>query len=149
MSTLEQTISELTDSEEDEYSRMVLMLELYQPRPEVREFIEEAYNSVFWDWTLSNGCNAVTELHSPKGMRFPPCVGHDKYCDEAMEMPFKERMKHRSEGDRLFYLANLDFQTGRLTARRRFVGVRLYWLGVGWWVSIFQSRTKKMCPVSL
>lgn len=65
------------DSSTDEYERMLYMLALYEPDEEVATWIKRAYDDKEWDWKKCDGCTGVDECHSPKGMKFPPCVMHD------------------------------------------------------------------------
>ena len=120
------------DEEQDEYLRMLLMLQLYRPRPAVKAAIKGAYDASDWDWRQCDGCTGVSEMHSPKGMRFPPCVQHDYWCALSLRAKtFEEACGTRSIGDRLFLWGNIDFRVSLPRAFWRYGAVRLYWLVAG------------------
>jgi len=122
----------LQASREDEKRRMMLMLQLYVPRQSVYDAVLKAYNDPDWDWyEESDGCTGVTELHSPKGFRFPPCVLHDYYCYLASKAKtLKEAQYIRFIGDKMFFFANIDFRASTWRSVLRWAGVRLWWLCV-------------------
>ena len=123
------------DNEQDEYTRMLLMLALYDPEKDIAHKIKEAYDSNEWDWRTCDGCTASSELHSPTGTRFPPCVRHDYDCWRASKAKtIKEADKIRYEGDKLLYRACRAFGSGFRPSFRRFYGPRLYWLFCGRWI---------------
>ena len=133
-SDIQDRIGKLTDSDDDEYMRMQLLVAYYSPRPVVKDAIEAAYNDKAWDWRTSDGCTAVCEMGSPKGYRYPPCVMHDYGCH-------RERLGEitRAYCDKLFLWAMIDFGMPLWaalpwrSALGRWLGVRAAWLGWGKW----------------
>lgn len=111
-----------------EYSQMLLALEFYDPRPEVAKWIMRAYNDPGWNWEDCDGCTAVSEARFPKGYKYPPCVMHDYFCDN-----WKRLGLSRAFGDKMFFLAMLDFKMTLRRAMLRWAAVRAYWLLIGIW----------------
>lgn len=133
-------VANLLDAEQDEYTRMQYFILLYDLPAEIRHDLLEAYDTKtdWWDWTKCDGCTAVHEAHSPRGMKFPPCVRHDFDCERAEQAKtHKEAMQIRWEGDNRFYRIMKAFRTGWFHAARRWLGVRTYWTlwGRWWWKS--------------
>ena len=112
----------------EEYSQMLLALDFYKPRDWVTYWTMRAYNDPEWDWTKSDGCTAVNEARFPKGHRFPPCVGHDYFCENWERLGLS-----RWFGDLYFLCAMFDFMVWKPRAIARFLGVRFYWLLWGKW----------------
>jgi len=126
----------------DEYQRMVAMMNLYRPEREVEMFIYEAYHALDWCWKQqSDGCTGVTELHSPPGVRYPPCVAHDYWCHRARQAhSYEAACRIRREGDALFLAAMLQLGCNPIRAWLRFFGVRFYWLRIGKWKEWHRRR---------
>jgi len=134
---IQDRISRLTNSDEDEYMRMQLLVALYEPRESVRYEIESAYNDSNWDWTKSDGCSGVSQLHSPKGYRFPCCVAHDHGCEVA-----KKGLVNRQYVDKVFYQCMYDFKVNPIRAWLRWAGVRIFWLGWGKWINMLNRKAR-------
>ena len=116
------------DNETCEYARMLLALALYDPSDEIKHDIKEAYDAKDWRWQDCDGCTGVSELHSPIGMRFPPCVRHDYDCWRSYQAKtIKEADKIRLEGDKRFYRTQRAFGVSRTRATGRVAGVRTAW----------------------
>jgi len=123
--------------ERDEYLKMQLSIQLFQPSEVVKTAILEAYHDPNWPWQKSDGCTGVSEIYFPKGFKFPPCVMHDHKCHLAsLAKTRKERNVLRLEGDNLLYLANRDYGVSRIRSKARWLGVRIYWNFWGRWKSL-------------
>ena len=117
------------DNETDEYTRMLLAIALYNPPPDIAHAIKEAYDSKEWDWKLCDGCSASTQLHSPPGTKFWPCVRHDyDYWRARNAKTIGDADKIAYEGDKLLYRSSRAFGATVRASFRRFYGPRLYWL---------------------
>jgi len=123
------------DNEKCEYTRMLLAIALYNPPPDIAHDIKEAYDSKDWRWQDCDGCTAVSELHSPPGTKFWPCVRHDYDCwRSAMAPDIETADRIRAEGDRRFYRTQRAFGVGRARAALRVAGVRAAWWGFYRWL---------------
>lgn len=142
MSSLhKEPLSKSLDEAHDEYQRMQLSLLFYRPRGLVLAAIRAAYHDSTWDWEKCDGCTGVSELHFPKGYRFPPCVMHDHKCELARRAPtWRDHCNARAHGDELFLLANQDYCVNPARCILRYHGVRLYWLFWRRWV---ERRARK------
>ena len=120
----------LNDKEIDDYTRMQLMMQLYKEQidADVRQYILAAYDITDeWDYRKdSDGCTMVSEVHSPAGTKFPPCVMHDYLRNVLVSkgiMPI-------NNCDYLFYKAQWQFGMNRLRAGARAIFVRT----IAWWL---------------
>lgn len=118
----------------DEYKRMLLSLDLYQPRLEVYNIILEAYTERGeWDWRKCDGCSCVSEMHFPPGFRFPPCVAHDYLCylgetGQALLCNPDLGPVTRRYSDKIFRWAMGDYGVNPARKWARWLGVRLAWV---------------------
>ena len=125
---------ELTEAEQAEYDCMLAGLTFYEPRQKVWLKIREAYDSLEWDWTKSDGCSIVTDWPTPHGYRAPYGVMHDYCCWLARQATTKkETMRLRAEGDNLFFAAQVDYAVPHVMAGWRWLAVRGAWLLVFQW----------------
>ena len=116
------------DNEKCEYTRMLLALALYDPPEDINHDIKEAYDAKDWRWQDCDGCTAVSELHSPSGTKFWPCVRHDYDCWRSRMAPtIKEADRIRLDGDKRFYRTQRAFGVSRTRAAGRVAGVRAAW----------------------
>ena len=122
-------VEESLKCEKCEYQRMLLMIVLYDVPKDISDKVKEAYDSKEWDWNLCDGCSSSTELHSPPGTRFPPCVRHDfDWWLARNAKTIEEADKISYESDKFLYRSSRAFGADRRRSFRRFYGPRLYWL---------------------
>jgi len=138
------------ENEVDEYKRMELALLVMRPRETVKRAIIDAYNDPKWDWEQSDGCTMVSEMYSPPGTKFWPCVMHDHECWKSRQAKtLKEACEIRRNGDQLFFDGMLDYGVNPLRAKCRWMGVRTAWKTwyILWWPHIAPpwSREKEGC----
>ena len=140
---IQDRIVRLTKSDVDEYMRMQLLCAYYEPRPVVKAAIEAAYNDPIWAWYNCDGCTLVSEMGSPRGYKYPPCVMHDHLCELVRRGKIT-----RAYADKLFLWAMIDFGMPLLcalpwrSAVGRWAGVRLAWLCWGKWQWKFWERKR-------
>jgi len=122
-------LEDCIDSTDDEYMRMQYFLALYRPDDEVKHYIKAAYNSKEWDWQQCDGCTLVSEMHSPKGVKFPPCVMHD-----YLRWLVKQGRMTIGKCDKLFYKATWQLGGWKPRAFVRYWVARwpAWWLWLKW-----------------
>lgn len=103
---------------------MIISLKYYEPRKDVMQAILDAYTDKDWDWRDCDGCTVVSEMHSAKQYRFPPCVMHDYLRWKVSKGWIKVGVC-----DKVFYWAMIDYQCNRVRAFLRYAFVR----GPAWW----------------
>ena len=120
-----------THHQAQEYDRLLSSLKLYNLGDDLRSAMIEAYNSPKWDWTMSDGCSCVSELHYPKCnccdpplvFRFPPCTLHDFYWATSS----KSNPTRRRIGDKFFLQAMKSYRVSFVRSYARFFGVKIAW----------------------